>query len=176
MRLTGFGDAWFAIQVRARSEKMVASMLESKGYEKVVPTYQPKPERSPAEMPLFPGYVFCRFRTDARAPIITTPGVIRIVGYGKQPVSIPECEIEAICRVAHSGIGAQPHPFVRNGQRVRISDGPLRGVVGKVLAFGERSLLIVSVTLLERSIAVKVESRWVTPLDDSSYCPEAFAS
>jgi transcription termination/antitermination protein NusG len=166
MHLSGLTKAWFAVQVRPRMEKTTAFLLESKGYEHLLPTYKSGAEngRDAAEKPLFPGYVFCRFDSELRSPIITTPGVIRIVGCGRQPVCIDESEMEAIGVVTASGAPAQPHSYLMHGQMVEVSGGPLRGLRGIVAGKGQASRLIVSVTLLQRSISVEVEPRWLRPI------------
>jgi transcription antitermination factor NusG len=164
MYLAGFSNAWFAIQVKPRLERAVASMLQSKGYEQLLPTYQPKlARRVRPDAPLFPGYVFSRFDERVHAPIITTPGVIRIVGCGKQPVCIPEPEIEALRALSASGSNAEPYPYLRHGRTVRVTAGPLLGVVGKVAGSGEASRLVISVTLLNRSVAGEIQENWLAP-------------
>jgi transcription antitermination factor NusG len=168
MDITRFHNTWFAIQVAPRRERTVAAILQNKGYQHLLPTYRPKglpPTR--AALPLFPGYVFCRLNLEIRAPIICTPGVVRIVGYGRQPVSLPEHEIEPLCQVVASGCHAEPRRYLSSGQLFRISDGPLRGTVGMVVNSGEESRLVLSVTLLQRSISVEVEPEWLTPIGSS---------
>src|SRR5882762_6815449 len=116
------------------------------------------------ECPLFPGYVFCRLNPLDRLPILMIPGVSLIVGMGKTPISIDEAEIAAIQSAVKSGLPSQPWPFVQIGQRVRIEHGPLCGLEGVLLDFRGRHRLVLSVTLLQRSIAVQVENAWVTPI------------
>lgn len=166
MQLAGLTKAWFAVQVKPRMEKTTAFLLESKGYEQLLPTYKEvrNSGREAAEKPLFPGYVFCRFDSDLRSPIITTPGVVRIVGCGRQPVCIDDAEMEAIGVVTATGAPAEPHPYLMHGQMVEVCGGPLRGLRGMIAGQGEASKLIVSVTLLQRSISVEVEPRWLTPI------------
>src|SRR6267378_2200319 len=116
------------------------------------------------ESPLFPGYVFCRLNPLDRRPILMIPGVSLIVGMGKTPVAIDETEIAAIQSAVKSGLSSQPWPFVQIGQRVRIEHGPLCGLEGVLLDFRGHHRLVLSVTLLQRSIAVQVEDTWVTPI------------
>jgi len=92
------------------------------------------------------------------------PGVSLIVGMGKTPVAIDEIEIAAIQAAVKSGLPSQPWPFVKIGQRVRIEHGPLCGLEGVLLDFRGRHRLVLSVTLLQRSIAVQVEDAWVAPI------------
>src|SRR5262245_33684562 len=96
-------SSWFAIQVKPGYEFNVASVLKSKGYEEFVPTYRTDKRLSRGiEKPLFSGYVFCRFDPEIRAPIVTTPGVTRVVSYGKSPALLSDSEIQSIRTVASS--------------------------------------------------------------------------
>jgi transcription antitermination factor NusG len=96
------------------------------------------------------------------------PGVSLIVGMGKTPIPIDEAEIAAIQSTVKSGLPSQPWPFIQIGQRVRIEQGPLCGLEGVLLDFRGRHRLVLSVTLLQRSIAVQVEDAWVTPIPQRS--------
>lgn len=160
--------SWFALQVRSRHETGVAEHLHSLGYEGFVPTYSHRKRWSDRvkEMryPLFPGYMFCRFDPQFRLPILQTPGVIQIVGCNRQPVRIEESEIKSIQTLVSTGISSQPWPFLLDvGERVRIDSGPLRGLEGIVLEFKGRRRLILSVTLLQRSVSVEMEAEFVKP-------------
>jgi transcription antitermination factor NusG len=159
---------WFALQVRSRYENIVAAHLSGKGYECFLPLNTRRRRWSDRfkdiECPLFPGYVFCRFNPLDRLPIRITPGVVFIVGQGKTPAPIDEPEMAAIKSAVNSGLPTQPWPFMQIGQRVRIENGPLCGLDGVLLNFRGRHRLVLSVTLLKRSIAVQVEDSWVTPI------------
>src|SRR5262252_1350688 len=147
------GKFWFALHVKSRMEQTTGELLRTKGYETFVPTYKPAESRSSVEMPLFPSYAFCRFDPGIRCPILTTPGVIRVVGYGKSPAVVCEAEIEAIRRIVLSSLEAKPHEYLHAGQVVIVKRGPLRGVVGKVVSLRSAARLIVSMSLLQRSIS-----------------------
>jgi transcriptional antiterminator RfaH len=156
---------WFALQVRARHEVGVGRFLTGKGYEPFVPLYQTRRRWSDrikvVEAPLFPGYLFCRFDLDNRLPILTTPGVIQIVGFSRTPVAVNEAEIGAIQSLVASKYPRQPWPFLQAGDRVQIDSGPLRGLEGLLVELRGSHRLIVSVTLLQRSIAVEIDSALV---------------
>ncbi len=116
------------------------------------------------ELPLFPGYVFGRFDVNHRLPIITIPGVINIVGVGKLPQPVEESEINALLAVVRSGMLLEPWPFLKAGQRVKIQDGPLRDIEGILSEIGERGKLIISITLLQRSVAVAFDRSMIRPI------------
>jgi transcription termination factor NusG len=145
---------WFALQVRAKAEKTVAQHLQWRGYEHFLPLHN--------GTPLFAGYVFCRFDSTAAAPIVTTPGVIRIVSFGSVPARIDDHEIDAIRRALASGLGVMPLTSLRLGDVAWITAGPLAGLRGTVLRVAQKQFLVISITLLQRSVAVEVDQRWIT--------------
>lgn len=160
----------FALQVKARWEHTVATILRGKGYEVFLPLYKSRRVWSDRvkqiELPLLPGYVFCRFDALKRLPILTTPGVASVVGIGKCPVPIDEAEITAMQTAVRSGLAAQPWPFLQVGQRVRVQCGPLAGLEGVLLDFREHRRLVLSVVLLQRSIAVELNGDSVAPISE----------
>jgi transcription antitermination factor NusG len=152
---------WFAIQVRPRAEKFVAQSLRSKGYHEFVPTYRPAGRRA-AEVPLIPNYVFCRLNAEVRYPIVSTPGVVRIVSAGGNPLPIEWQEIASLKTIAEASISARPASLIMPGEMICVSDGPLRGVRGVLHASKSERRLIVSVTLLQRSVLVDLDRAWIT--------------
>src|ERR1700760_4448993 len=112
MDLNCLGKGWFAIQVRPRYEFVTSKHLRNKGYEEFVPVYSEKRKWSDREkkidMPLFTGYVFCRLDPEVRSPIVTTPGVIRIVGNSKGIARIDDAEIAVIQAAIRAGVKARP--------------------------------------------------------------------
>jgi transcription antitermination factor NusG len=159
---------WFALRLRSRYENTVATILGGKGYEWFLPLYKSRRSWSDRikeiQLPLFPGYIFCRFDLQHRLPILTTPGVVTVVGIGKRPIPIDDAEIAAIQAAVRSGIPSRPWPFLRIGQRVRVEYGPLCGLEGILLDFKGQRRLVLSVTLLQRSVAVEVDDAWVIPI------------
>jgi transcription antitermination factor NusG len=115
------------------------------------------------DVPLFPSYVFCRLDLGVRLPVLTTPGVLGIVGNGRIPMAVDDQEIAALQRMVHSGLDSEPWPFLEIGQRVRIDSGPLAGCEGILLEFKGKRRLVLSVTLLRRSVAVEVDRPSVLP-------------
>lgn len=175
----GYGDSqgpepsfsWYALCVRSRYEKLTATLLANKGYKSLLPLYKcrrRRPDRyKDVQLPLFPGYLFCQFNPAARLPILTTPGVIHIVGSGRTPIPIEESELDAVRRVAASRLQAEPWRYLEVGQRVYIQDGPLEGVVGILLTIKNTHRIVLSVSLLRRAVAVEVDRDWVKPALES---------
>jgi len=158
--------SWFALQVRSRHEVGVASFLQGKGYEYFLPVVASTKRWSDRvkrmQNPLFPGYVFCRFDPQYRLPILKTPGVIQVVGYNRSPVPIDDSEISGIQALIASGLPSQPWPFLTVGDRVRIESGPLRGYEALLVEFKGKRRLVLSISLLHRSVAVEIDSACVS--------------
>src|SRR6266851_5310921 len=129
---------WYALRVRSRYENTVAAHLRGKGYESLLPLYKsqrPWSDRfKEIELPLFPGYVFCRFNPLDRLPILTVPGVVHIVSFGGIPQPVEEQEMTAVLTMLRSGLQVASFPALPVGQRVLLEAGPLAGLSGVVLA------------------------------------------
>jgi transcription antitermination factor NusG len=159
--------AWFALSVTPRKEKATARALRTMGYEDFLPLYSVKRRWSDriktVEFPLFPGYVFCRFDPRLRLPILKISTVNSVVGPGNTPEPVDDSEIIALQTVCRSGLQAIPCPYLTVGSKVRINDGPLKGLEG-ILVRDKETRLILSVMLLQRSISVEIDRSWVSPL------------
>jgi transcription antitermination factor NusG len=156
---------WFALQVRTRHEPGVANYLQGQGYESFLPLYKCRKRWSDrvkeVQTPLFPGYLFCRFDPQDRLPVMKTPGVMQIVGVNRVPVPVDEVEISAIQTLVASGIPNQPWPFLQVGERVRIESGSLCGLEGILMDFKGSHRLVLSITLLQRSVSVEIDCAFV---------------
>jgi transcription antitermination factor NusG len=165
-------ERWFALRVQSRCEKVVAMVARNKGFEEFLPLHKSRRRWSDRlkamDLPLFPGYVFCRLDPQRRLPLLTIPGVLHFVGIGKTPTPIEDTEIAAIQTAVGSGVSTEPWPFLDVGHRVRLEDGPLAGLEGILVETSKRQRVVVSVTLLQRSVAVPIERHWVAPVDVSA--------
>ena len=159
--------SWYVLRVRSRFENTVAAHLRGGGYEWFLPLYKCRRRWSDRhkeiELPLFPGYVFCQLNPLNRLPVLSIPGVVHLVGVGQVPLPVDEAEIVAIQTAIRSGLPRQPWPFLQIGHKVRVENGPLCGIEGILLRFGGRHRLMLSVVLLQRSVAVEVDESWVQP-------------
>ena len=169
---TTTGSRWYALTVKPRHEKSASMALRNRGFEEFLPVYRSRRFWSDRikeiELPLFAGYLFCRFSLGKRAAVLKTPSVTSIVGFGNVPTAIPDKEIGDLKRLAASGLPLQPWPFLKVGQRVRIIRGPVRGVEGIVLKTRDACRVIVSISLLQRSLAVEIDVVNLCPAEDSS--------
>jgi len=166
------GLPWFALRVRSNYERITLSHLRDRGYQEFAPSY--KTERRWSDRTkqidqfLFPGYIFCRFDPSERLPVLTAPGVVDVVGFGKMPEPIPQAEIERVRRMVDSGLLVTPYPFVRVGQAVLIERGPLSGVEGILVEVKGKVRLVVSVNLLQRSVSAEVDRQSIRPIQGLS--------
>ena len=156
---------WYAILTKTGREKNATLLLENSSFECYLPVGKSSRRWSDRtkeiEVPLFPGYLFCRMNPNDRLPVLITPGVVQIVGAGKTPIAIQEHEIAAIKRVASSGLSTMPWPYLQLGQTARIEEGPLQGLSGIVVRIKSGLKLVLSVQLLQRSIAVEIDRSWI---------------
>ncbi len=168
-------DFWYALHTRHQHEKCVHQALAGKGLEAFLPLYttahQWKDRVKRVSLPLFPCYVFLRGPLDEWLPVLTTPGVHTVVRFGGQPAGIPNMEIEAIRTAVESPAKVEPHPYLRCGDRVRVIAGPLRGLEGLLLRKKNWCKLLLSVEMLQRSVAVEVDAAMVEPAGGRSDKP-----
>lgn len=160
--------AWYAIQVATRKEKQIASMLSEKGYECFLPLYSKRTVWSDrvksTTVPLFCGYVFTRLDVRFRLPVLMTPNVQGIVGAGKVPAAVPDEDLEAIRTALRNGFPVEPHDDLHQGDLVRVTRGPLTGLEGSFIRYQGGFRLILSVSLINRSVAVEMDRACVEPL------------
>lgn len=165
------GPLWYAVAVRSQHELGVANILEHKGFDLFVPTYRCRRGMSQRVRekicPLFPGYIFCRFDARYRMPILLTDRVLYIVSLCGQPQPVDTAEVEAIQLACRSALKREPWEDLTIGRKAMIVGGPLRGLMGTVVGDKGEHRLILSVTLLQRSVAVEVCDEWVEPVPDS---------
>jgi transcription termination/antitermination protein NusG len=160
---------WIAIQVRPGAEYVALAGLCSRGYETYLPIYYSIRQRSDRvsklRRPLFPGYLFCKFSSAIRAPIVTASGVVKILGVNGAPTPVADNEIMSLQAIeAATGINAYPWPQPEVGDTVCICEGPLRGVSGVLQLVRGKDTLIVSIPLLQRAVAVEVRYEWILPI------------
>lgn len=170
--LDNLHNRWVAAQVRAGWEMKIGCGLRQRGYEELIPSYQQKRRWSDriktVEVPLFTGYVFLRFRADNRQPVVSTPGVIRLVGTGNTPIPIDDSEIEALQIANKATSRCGPWPFLQVGQEVEVRNGPLYGLKGKIIRFKNKQRIIISLNLLQQSAFVDIEDHEIAPISRPS--------
>ncbi len=179
LAMPGSGS-WFALTVKPRHEKTVAQQLPILGVEAYLPLYRSRRRWSDrlkeVEMCLFPGYVFARFNAEHRAAVLKLPGAVSLVGFGREPAHIPEAEIQAVRDILATGLGVWPWPYLRAGERVRVVRGPLAGLRGILVREKDAWRVVVSVELLQRSVAVEIDREMLAPVRRETPTPRITAS
>jgi len=159
-----FGElSWYAVRTRPRFEKKVVSELKLKGIETFLPVSATKRQwsdrRTLVHLPIFPGYVFVRIAASLanRITVLRTNGVLNFVGPRDMGVSITDQEIESVRAVADRNVVFEPHPYLHTGDKVCIRGGPLDGITGVLETINRDKSLVISVNLIQRSIAMRIE-------------------
>jgi transcription antitermination factor NusG len=151
---------WYALHVRPRFEKVVAGCLQEYQIENYLPlrrlTRQSAASMGSIELPLLPGYIFCKVPPSVLRSLITIPGVLDVAGDAHSNSAISEEKIRDFRRIIDVGLTVQPWPFTRSEKTVMIENGPLKGVSGILEDTPAARVLIVSIDLIQRSVAVKV--------------------
>ena len=159
---------WYGIRTKSNQDKLASTILTNKGYESFLPSYSYHRKRwdrtVESERPLFPGYLFCRFDVKQRLPILITPGVVSVLGFGNEPLPIPETEIEAIRTALRSGRPVEPFPYLQEGERIQVTRGALEGLQGILVQNKSDWRLVISVTMLQRSVSVEIDRDAVAAL------------
>lgn len=152
---------WYAVYTRSRHEKKVAGGLKDKDIEVFLPLRSVinrwKDRRKEVQLPLFSGYVFVRILPEQKIPVLQTAGVVTLVGNGSDPIPIPEEQIESIQKLVNSGIRYDPYPYLKEGMRVFIKRGPLKGMEGVLIEKRKKHLLVLSVDLIQQSAVLQVD-------------------
>jgi transcription antitermination factor NusG len=161
---------WFAIRTRARHEKTVAKQFETSRVESFLPLCTEmrswSDRRKEVDLPLFPGYVFVRFSNTShmRLLVFQARGVVGFVGPNNRATAIPAKQIEALRSLVDARVDLRPHPYLNVGQKIRIQNGALQGMEGVLVRVASDESLIVSVDLIHKSVAIRLEGYDVTTL------------
>jgi transcription antitermination factor NusG len=159
---------WYAVYTRANHEKRVAAELHARTVEHFLPLFSSvrrwKDRRVSLELPLFPGYVFVRIALCERLRVVQIPSVVRLVGFSGVPATLPDTDMEIMRSGLSKRLCAEPHPFFTAGRRVRIIAGPFKGLEGMLKQKKNNLRVVVSLNLIQRSIAVDVDAADVLPV------------
>jgi len=164
------GSHWYAVHTRARHEKMVAERLREQGVNAYLPlvkeTHRWSDRKKVVELPLFSCYVFAKFAAtnQDRQRVIRTDGVLQVLGTRGEGIAIPDEQIESVRTLINERMAWSAYPFLKIGQKVRIRGGAMNGVEGILVARNGDRTLVVSVDVIQRSIAISIEGYQVEPL------------
>jgi len=158
---------WYAAYTSPRHEKKVAQQMEGSRIQCFLPLYRSvrrwKDRRKQLDLPLFPGYIFARFALRDRLQVLQLPGVVQLVGFSGKPAPLPDAEIESLRNGLTGNLRVEPHPYLQVGKRVRVHSGPMAGLEGILIRRKEKFRVVLSIHLIQRSVAVEVDEADVEP-------------
>jgi transcription antitermination factor NusG len=161
-------EFWFAVRTRARAEKSVQEQLDRKGIEVFLPTTRRwsrwKDRKKEVDWPLFPGYCFARFDPLGSLAVLKCVGVASIVAFGNEFAPISDGEIASLRILVKSALKYDPAPYLKEGEMVRVTHGPLTGVVGRLVRKGLKARLVLSVDLIGQAVSAEVDAADVQAL------------
>lgn len=159
---------WYAIQTRSWCEKRVRDQLTAKAIRPFLPLWQKRSRWTDRveliALPLFQGYLFGYFTLQQKLEVLTTVGVTRLASCNGGPVPIPDEQIEAVRTLVTHRLCYDPHPYLIEGMRIRVTHGPLAGVEGILDTKKSAVRLIVRIELIQRAVAVDIDSSAVESL------------
>ncbi len=174
-KLTGTERSWFALYVQVNHEKEVAKRLEQKSVESFLPLLETwskrQDRRKKIHTPLFPGYVFVHTLLDnyTNVHILKTPGALNILGNSDGPLPIPGYQIENLRTMLASKEPLDLHPYLKEGDWVRVTRGHLTGCIGLLLRQNpKKGRLVVSIDLIQKSVSVELDMEDVEPIPTPS--------
>jgi transcription antitermination factor NusG len=155
------GEGWYAVYTKHQHEKSATNLLARKGFNVLLPLYHTahrwKDRMQIVALPVFPCYLFLRASLQRKLEILQTPGVFWLVGQGGHASLVPDSDIESIRKIMQGRAHAEPHPYLKSGDRVRVLAGPMAGVEGILTRVKNRYRVVLSVDLLQKAVAVEVD-------------------
>jgi transcription termination/antitermination protein NusG len=162
---------WFALQTRSRHEKVVQCQLERRNVEHFLPMMkrvsQWTDRKKEIKVPLFAGYCFARFALAERLPVLQSEGVVRVVGSADRPEPIPDEEIDALRRLIINSSNYVCHPYLKEGMLAEVINGPMQGLKGRLIRGVKNARLVLSITLIQRSVSIEINADDVAPVRDN---------
>jgi transcription antitermination factor NusG len=158
--------AWFALVIHQFKREQCEQMLAQMDYEVFSPCIgvvrQWSDRKKLLQVPLFPGYIFCRLDPEKKLPVLKIPGVLSIVGSCRRFLEVDAKEIEAIRVAIASRLPMEPIQGIAPGQKVKVTRGPLCGLEGRLMRTKTQSRLLLSVSMLNRHVSVEMEANQLT--------------
>jgi transcription antitermination factor NusG len=154
-------DAWYALYTKHQHEKKAGAYLEKRGFEVLLPTHRSanrwKDRTKIISVPIFPCYLFVRAALERKPDLLRAPGVFSMVGNSRGASAVSALEIDALRKITRSDARIEPHPYLKNGDRVRVRSGPLSGLEGILVRIKNTYRVVLSVELLQKAVAVEVD-------------------
>lgn len=163
--------AWYAVYAQVRHESKVYSRLIAKSFECLFPQIERwsrrRDRRKKIHVPIFPGYLFVRTIIDnyQQVKILQTPGVVNLVRNKDGPLPVPDSQISSLQTLLGSDSVLTSHPYLEEGMRVRIANGPLYGCQGiLVRRRNEKARLVVAIDIIQQAVSVELSEEDVEPI------------
>lgn len=161
--------AWYALYTRPRHEKKVYDQLVEKGVEAFLPTVrtlrQWKDRRKWVDMPLFNSYVFINIELKNRIYALQTQGVVKLVGFGGVPATIPDWQIEQLRRVVQYPETLQLEQYLKKGDFVEITEGPMKGIKGYLREFRGETRVAILIEGIYQSASFVVQKQFIKKIE-----------
>jgi transcription antitermination factor NusG len=163
-------EHWYAVYTRSHCEKIVARELAARQIENYLPAFQElrqwSDRKKVVDLPVFPGYLFARFADSnhTRVEVLRAQGAVQILGAAGRIEPVPDFEIDSVRRLLDSRVHCFAHPFLQEGAWVRVRRGPLKGQEGRLISIKNQTRLLVSITMLARSVATEMDINAVEAL------------
>ena len=166
---------WHALYVRSRTEKKVLSQLEDNGFQAYLPLVTQvkkwSDRKKKVEEPLFKSYVFVYSNEKEYIPILNIYGVVRFVSFERKAVVVPENQILAIKKFVSDFEKGEEYKMMNNeelkvGQKVRIINGPMKGLTGRLETIYNKRHLIVYIDVVGQCIPVHIPRAKVEPCEE----------
>jgi len=163
-------ENWYAVQTRARHEKVVAHRLSERGvatfYPTVTEVHRWSDRKKTVELPLFSCYLFVKLMpsNEDRQKVLRIDSVLGLVGTDRMGTPVPSEQIDAVRTLVNEKLAYSCHPYLKTGQRVRIRNGALNGLEGILLSRKGDRKLIISVDAMQRSLAIQIDGYDVEPV------------
>jgi transcription antitermination factor NusG len=160
---------WFAVYTIPRHEKRLAEHFAVRQIEFFLPLYRTLRKwkdgsRIHLELPLFPNYIFVRISRRERVRVLEVPGVLSIVGCGREPAPLPDSDIEGLRRGIESA-KIEPYPYLAAGEKVRINAGPLAGMEGVLIRKKNAFRVVLTISMIMQSASVEVDVGDLEPIN-----------
>jgi transcription antitermination factor NusG len=162
MRMTeANGEAWYAAYTKHQHEKSAQHILALKGFEVLLPLYRAthrwKDRNKEVQLPVFPCYLFLRANLERKTDILRTPGVFGLVESAGQATEVPDTDMDMVRRIASGAVKVEPHAYLKNGDYVRVTRGPLADVEGILVRVKNQYRVVLAVEMLQKAVAIEVD-------------------
>lgn len=158
---------WYAVYVKPQFESAVCRHLRELRHDTFLPVYRSRRVWSDRvkklDLPLFPGYIFSRFNARDPWDVLNSPGVVCVVSAGRDYVPVDDVEIASLQQLCESGLPVEPWPYLGVGRKVVVERGPLAGAEGVVVELKNRARIVVSISMLQRSVSAEIDREWIRP-------------